>query len=332
MGRHSVPDPDDPSGERPYPGDDYDDYSDDYQTTRFTRRTRPPRHQTGSRVRRPDRARVTAHGASGHGPGRYGRPEVPGRWVRDPAPGPVTRPPGTTPDYDAGYDDAGYDDAGYDGIRRGSGLPRIRLLVARRRPRLRGARTGHPVVRDVDPATPLARRPARSTAASGRAAIGPAATARSLPDGVVSAKASSARSPRSSWSSARSSSGASSVTRLSSRSEAAAARCVSGDVAVAVIADPSIADQVRTFADQYNKTATPVGDKCVKVGVKSAGSDQVIDGLSGKWPAELGEQPALWIPAVPCRPPGWKRPPTRRPSPPAARWSAHPSCSPCVRN
>ena len=32
---------------------------------------------------------------------------------------------------------------------------------------------------------------------------------------------------------------------LSNRSEAAAARCVDGEVAVAVIADPSIAEQVR---------------------------------------------------------------------------------------
>ncbi|WP_319452404.1 MULTISPECIES: hypothetical protein [unclassified Mycobacterium] len=83
---------------------------------------------------------------------------------------------------------------------------------------------------------------------------------------------------------------------LSSRSEAAAARCVSGDVAVAVVADPSIAEHVRTLADEYNKTAEPVGDKCVKVAVTDADSGQVIDGFVGEWPAELGERPALWIP------------------------------------
>src|SRR6476661_1765755 len=59
---------------------------------------------------------------------------------------------------------------------------------------------------------------------------------------------------------------------LSDRSAVAAARCVSGDVAVAVIADGSIAEHIRTLADDYNKTAAPVGDKCVKVGVKSADS------------------------------------------------------------
>jgi len=84
---------------------------------------------------------------------------------------------------------------------------------------------------------------------------------------------------------------------LSSRTDAAAARCVNGELAVAVVADPSIADQVQTLANTYNKSAAPVADRCVKVGVKPADSDQVVDGFIGKWPAELGERPALWIPA-----------------------------------
>jgi hypothetical protein len=84
---------------------------------------------------------------------------------------------------------------------------------------------------------------------------------------------------------------------LSSRSDAAAARCVAGEVAVAVVADPSISDQVQTLADRYNETAAPVGDRCVKVGVKPAEPDQVVNGFIGNWPADLGERPALWIPA-----------------------------------
>ena len=84
---------------------------------------------------------------------------------------------------------------------------------------------------------------------------------------------------------------------LSHRTDAAAARCVDGELAVAVVADPSIADQVQTLADTYNKSAAPVADRCVKVGVKPADSDQVVNGFIGKWPAELGERPALWIPA-----------------------------------
>ncbi|KMO85033.1 hypothetical protein BST22_23480 [Mycolicibacterium chubuense] len=83
---------------------------------------------------------------------------------------------------------------------------------------------------------------------------------------------------------------------LSSRSDTAAARCVEGEVAVAVVADPAIAEPLNALAQRYNDTAEPVGDKCVKVGVTSADSEQVFTGLSGDWPGDLGERPALWIP------------------------------------
>jgi hypothetical protein len=84
---------------------------------------------------------------------------------------------------------------------------------------------------------------------------------------------------------------------LSNRSDVAAARCVAGELAVAVLADPSISDQIQSLANRYNETAAPVGDRCVKVGVKPADPDQVVNGFTGNWPAELGERPALWIPA-----------------------------------
>ncbi len=84
---------------------------------------------------------------------------------------------------------------------------------------------------------------------------------------------------------------------LSSRSDVAAARCVNGELAVAVVADRSVAGQIQTLAENYNRDAAPVGDRCVKVGVTSADSDQVVNGFIGQWPAELGERPALWIPA-----------------------------------
>jgi hypothetical protein len=83
---------------------------------------------------------------------------------------------------------------------------------------------------------------------------------------------------------------------LSNRSHSAAARCVGGNDTVAVVADPAIADKIGGFANRYNKTASPVGDKCVTVNVKAADSDAVINGFIGKWPAELGDRPALWIP------------------------------------
>ena len=83
---------------------------------------------------------------------------------------------------------------------------------------------------------------------------------------------------------------------LSNRSHKAAGRCVGGKETVAVIADPSIADSVRQFAESYNSSAGPIGDHCMEVSVKPAGSDAVLNGFIGKWPAELGGQPALWIP------------------------------------
>jgi hypothetical protein len=84
---------------------------------------------------------------------------------------------------------------------------------------------------------------------------------------------------------------------LSNRSHTAAGRCVGGKETVAVIADPSIAGQVQEFARRYNGSAAPVGDRCVDVGVKPAGSDAVINGfITGKWPPNIGKRPALWIP------------------------------------
>lgn len=83
---------------------------------------------------------------------------------------------------------------------------------------------------------------------------------------------------------------------LSTRSDTAAARCVDGDLAVPVLTDPTIADQVSALAQKYNETASPVGDRCVKIGVLPSEPDQVINGLAGQWPAGLGDRPALWIP------------------------------------
>jgi Bacterial extracellular solute-binding protein/von Willebrand factor type A domain len=84
---------------------------------------------------------------------------------------------------------------------------------------------------------------------------------------------------------------------LSSRSSFASARCVDGQQAVAVVADPSIADQISALGDKFNEIANPVGDHCMAIAVKPADSDQVVNGFVGEWPAELGERPALWVPA-----------------------------------
>lgn len=84
---------------------------------------------------------------------------------------------------------------------------------------------------------------------------------------------------------------------LSRRSSDAADQCLAGTASVAVVADPSISDTVASFAEDFNAEATPVGDKCVEVTVKAADSEPVLRGLTSAWPAELGEQPALWLPA-----------------------------------
>lgn len=83
---------------------------------------------------------------------------------------------------------------------------------------------------------------------------------------------------------------------LSNRSDVAAGRCLNGDLTVAVVADPSIADHLQGFADRFNKSAKPVADRCVSVQVKPANSDAVVSGFIGAWPAQLGQRPALWVP------------------------------------
>ncbi|MGE2735140.1 hypothetical protein [Mycolicibacterium vaccae] len=84
---------------------------------------------------------------------------------------------------------------------------------------------------------------------------------------------------------------------LSNRSDVAAARCVEGEIDIAVVVDPAIAEPVRGLAQRYNDNAAPVGDRCVKVGVSESDSSAVVDGLENEWPTDLGERPALWIPA-----------------------------------
>lgn len=83
---------------------------------------------------------------------------------------------------------------------------------------------------------------------------------------------------------------------LSDRSHTAAGRCIGSKQRVAVIADPAIAEHVQEFANRYNGSGSKVGDHCTVVTVKPANSDAVVHGFAGTWPAELGDQPALWVP------------------------------------
>lgn len=111
------------------------------------------------------------------------------------------------------------------------------------------------------------------------------------------------------------------------RSRTAAARCVGGKDTVAVIADPTIAERVNEFADSYNASAGPVGDKCVTVAVKAADSDAVIAGSSvnghPNWVASRG----CGSPAAPSLQRACPRPPVSRPSATAVHWRPHQFCS-----
>jgi hypothetical protein len=83
---------------------------------------------------------------------------------------------------------------------------------------------------------------------------------------------------------------------LSDRSATAASRCLEGEMTVAVVADAAIAEPLGPLAEKFNSSASPVGDHCPTIAVKAGDSDAVINGLSGEWPGDLGDKPALWIP------------------------------------
>ncbi|MGH3726447.1 MAG: hypothetical protein ACRDUS_20260 [Mycobacterium sp.] len=84
--------------------------------------------------------------------------------------------------------------------------------------------------------------------------------------------------------------------RTSDNQAEAAATCVHGNNTIAVVADPSIADRIGEFSERFNKKHEVIGDYCFTVSVHPADAANVIKGLTGQWPAELGAQPALWIP------------------------------------
>jgi hypothetical protein len=273
MGRHSIPDPDEsPAEEQP----------EEAQTERFgyTRDIEPdygPGHggQDYGRTEYPE----PGYRESGYREPQYGRPEHPEPEYR--------RPGYPESDYDEpGFDETDYDDGDYDepGYGRADYPPRDY-------PEFEPGRAA---------SSPPPRTPPRSRRQHGGDWEGGEWTGshravttgrRGVSLGVIAALVAVVVVV-----------GAVILWRffgdaLSNRSDAAAARCVAGELAVAVVADPSISDQIQTLANTYNETAAPVGDRCVKVGVKPADPDQVVNGFIGNWPAELGERPALWIPA-----------------------------------
>ena len=120
---------------------------------------------------------------------------------------------------------------------------------------------------------------------------------------------------------------------LSNRSDTAAATCSGSDVPVAVIADPSIADKITEFADRYNKSADPIGDRCGR----ARGPSSRLQSSDRRLCRQLALRSWSAARAVDSRqlgiaPPGCRRRPARMSSPTAGRWSPPPWCWPSSRN
>lgn len=84
---------------------------------------------------------------------------------------------------------------------------------------------------------------------------------------------------------------------LDRQADDAAGDCVEGNAEVPVIADPDIAEALKTIAENYNKTAPVVRDHCIDVAVRPGDAKVTLDGLTSTWdPASMGTFPAAWVP------------------------------------
>lgn len=88
--------------------------------------------------------------------------------------------------------------------------------------------------------------------------------------------------------------------RITDQGIEAADTCVEGDRVVDVTADPDIAEQLVSLADQFTDTRPVVRDSCISVRVTASDSGSVADGLasdSDTWDeGAFGPRPALWVP------------------------------------
>lgn len=84
---------------------------------------------------------------------------------------------------------------------------------------------------------------------------------------------------------------------LSREASAEAAACPDGATTVSVDVAPSIVNQLRSAATDYNATHPVVSDHCVSVQVSAVDPAAVFTGLTGTWdPAKLGQKPQAWLP------------------------------------
>ena len=119
---------------------------------------------------------------------------------------------------------------------------------------------------------------------------------------------------------------------LSNRSQRRPPAASGGEVAVAVVADPAIADPLTAARRKYNQSAAPVGDHASRSASSRPTPMRWSTVSSARGPANSVSSPRCGFPAVRCRRRGSRRRPARRPSATAARWSPRRWCWPCGRN
>lgn len=85
---------------------------------------------------------------------------------------------------------------------------------------------------------------------------------------------------------------------IDEQSAEAAALCVDGTSALAVVADPDVAPALTELAQRYTASEPVVRDQCISVTVTAAGPGAVLAGLRGSWDTTtLGPRPAVWVAA-----------------------------------
>lgn len=86
--------------------------------------------------------------------------------------------------------------------------------------------------------------------------------------------------------------------RIDRQGADAAAACVEGDAVLHIAADPLIAPSLTALADRWATDVAPViRDHCISAQVVPTDSAPAAAALgAGEWNAELGAEPALWVP------------------------------------
>lgn len=86
--------------------------------------------------------------------------------------------------------------------------------------------------------------------------------------------------------------------RIDREGDQAAGNCVEGPLEVPIIADPSIAEPLKSLAGEFTETNPVVRDHCITITVRPGDAKITLDGLAGRsWdPAAMGSRPAAWVP------------------------------------